>query len=196
MKTTATTTHDFLQLALDFTVQTGKATDPRQELYAFLPDGMGQRLDSIFQRMEYAEEVIEEMKSRYPGREQEVHNTFKHLCPPPFFEEAGKSIYQAYCREIIMLVMSGKVKKKFPMTSAEICLVLKEMSLIAPLTHDAMSLYFKHFIQCFSQAEIAKVFPEGVPDVRETYKGALDELEYTLRRKFDNRYGKGVTDAE
>jgi len=132
-------------------------------------------LDRLFRAMEIAEEEITRAQERWPGKREEIWDTFKYLslgtCSIP--EGYSDRVYRAHCREILERVAGGEDLR--PGTDAECMVALCEMSQMTPLEWDAAALYQRLFERRF---EGTRGF-----EIREEYPGSSHGLENKLRKR-------------
>lgn len=158
------------------------------EISTQVKEVLGNDIIAIFEFMEEAELVIDEMKKRYPLYTQLIHDSFHALTPDhSLIIKHNKELYRHHCREIIERIVKGESLKAA--TKAEICVALCDMSLIASLNNDATLLYVRLMEEIFGQKF------DGKCPVYESYKGAADELYIQFRRKLkDERRDRDEND--
>jgi hypothetical protein len=150
----------------------------------------GSTLVRIFDYMSVAEEAITAAKDRYRVARRKIHNAFLLLTPGVLIDY-GKPLYRSHCDEILTRV-ARKADTRDP-TRAEMCVALCEISLKGPLSRDPAALYERLFREVFPGHPIV-TNQESLE--RESYPGACDEIEDTLRRRLrqeDRVVKKGVT---
>jgi len=183
---------DFLSVIDDLTTQPAtereqniQRCNARAQLYELMGEcAQTNIIKTAFEQMKDAEEVIAQLKQEFPAAAAEIDACFVQLMPPKIFRDYGSQIYRAYCREVITQLVFEK-KKKRSMTSAEVCIVMSEISLKAPLNGDATAMYYKHFRAALGQDVAEKACGALAQHARESYAGAVAELEYILFRKYE-----------
>lgn len=137
---------------------------------------------SVFDFMGLAEEVIADMKNEYPDREKEIHNAFKYLYPNrELFISITPVVYKHHCREIIERVLN-----KHPLnfgTSAEVLLVLHNMSFVHPLSQTYSFLIDRLFKEVMGLDAASMIKGDFDYILQEAYPGEADEIDTMLRRK-------------
>jgi hypothetical protein len=153
-----------------------------------------------FAAMGIAEEEIERARSKierhFLPNFDRIDALFLSLMPPPLIDAVAlPALYRVFCRERIEHAWKCATEPPFtqperwPVTDAEVIVLLREMSLRAPLIDVAGGLYWELFARRFPEAA-AKIEGEGGggspfhgrenrPDVGR----ARDELDMILRRK-------------
>lgn len=148
-------------------------------------------LFGAFRDMEIAEEEIALAIERHPEQRDAIWDSFQYCMRGPVLGQAPEKVYRSHMRELIERVAAGASDKEInDATNAEICWMLKDLALIAPLNADGFYLYYT----CFSAA-----FPEDAPRVfagmdwtpRESWVGRGEELRQDVARKVVQRLGKG-----
>jgi hypothetical protein len=144
-------------------------------------------LNDAFTLMETAEEEIAEAQQRHPEAADRLWHSYSLLAPPADGFMQREPAYRAHCREILERVAKGEDTRQG--TAAEVCRVLSEASLVAPLKSPAFGLYLRMW-----QAA-------GLPDIgdddmdmdevlahHEALEGErIDDLERETRRKITVR---------
>lgn len=139
---------------------------------------------SAFEHMRIAEEEIKSAKQRYPQKAQELHASFRLLCPPESFTKYPPDLYRAHAKELLQRI--ARSKDITLATRAELCIVLSEASLLAPLENDYACLYSQSFRVIFPR-KYRQLFKMWLP--RPSFKGAVKELQRKLQRKFQCKRG-------
>lgn len=141
-----------------------------------LEGGHARTISRTFDLMAIAEEEIE----RAGGRGSKAWGAFGHLCPN---ELAGYSddLYRHHCRELIARFVAGE--KTEPGTTAECLATLSRTSLNAPLKGDPTNLMARLFRQVYGR----DVDGHEGQEIRESFPGALDEMEQEMRRKLSRQ---------
>lgn len=159
--------------------------------------GEGRRFESLidtvtttFGLVEVALDELEAAKARTPLMSPVLHRCFIMLQPTSVLRGKSPDLYRRHCRELLDRVVAGEDHRE--MTSAEVCGLLCDLSLMAPLAHDSAALYMTHF---------RRIFPDKAVDdehlYRGSYKGSLEELERKIRRRFRNSFERsGPTEEE
>jgi len=155
-----------------------------KKMLDMLPKEIRKVISSAFDHMRIAEEEIAAAKSRYPKKAAELHASFRLLCPGESFAKYAPQIYRAHAKELLQRIARGKDLALS--TRAELCIVLSEASLLAPLENDYACLYSQSFRVVFPKiyARIFKIWPP-----RPSFKGAVKELKRKLERKFQSKRG-------
>ncbi|MFF2088543.1 hypothetical protein ACFVVM_32570 [Nocardia sp. NPDC058176] len=137
-------------------------------------------LGPIFEQMSWCEEEIAAAQARHPERADEIWHSFPLLRPTNDLM-AREPVYRAHCREILDRVATGSDTRAG--TAIEVLMVMRETSLVAPLTTAAAGLYFR----MWRAAGLPEIDPEGqVPDLAhyEAIAGSqIDEHEAEVRRR-------------
>ena len=144
-------------------------------------------LVGVFAELEAAEEVIVAAQTKYPDKEKELSDLFLALLPPKIFAGKRPRLYNAHCKELVERVANGVGDSKgiALATKAEVVALLSELSLAAPLKHDYVVLYETLFTEIFGDKVADKIFDYGI--MRESYKGACDELLNKIRSKYERK---------
>ncbi|HQA79230.1 MAG TPA: hypothetical protein PLV96_00360 [Methanoregulaceae archaeon] len=137
-----------------------------QSLIGFLTKFMG-----------LAEDVISSMKRKRPEHAQEIHGSFKYLCPSDILTMNGSDLlYEKHCEEIIERVIEGRDVDEA--TKAEVLGTLVQSSLKGMLNGGCCFLYATIFEELFPGKS-----PEGCESYREDYPGQAGEILYTFKRR-------------
>lgn len=147
------------------------------DLVALIGDGLG----GVVERMEWAEEEIENARVRHPQAADQLYHAFQLLQPNSALDRAMSTefVYRSHCRELLDRVAAGADTQ--PGTAAEVCSALCAVSLASPLRSSAAGLYMRMWQTAG--------FPEipGVTEIdghHEALEGsAIDEDEQFARRK-------------
>ena len=62
---------------------------------------------NAFEHMRIAEEEIKSAKQRYPQKAQELHDSFRLLCPPASFTKYAPDLYRAHAKELLQRIARG-----------------------------------------------------------------------------------------
>ncbi len=138
-------------------------------------------LGPIFDQMTWCEEEIAAAQARHPERADEIWHSFPLLRPTNDLM-AREPVYRAHCREILERVATGSDTRAA--TAIEVLMVMRETSLIAPLTTAATGLYFR----MWKAAGLPDIDPEGHAAADLTHYEAIagaqiDEHETEVRRR-------------
>lgn len=138
-------------------------------------------LGPIFEQMSWCEEEIAAAQARHPERADEIWHSFPLLRPTNDLM-VREPVYRAHCREILERIVTGADTRAA--TAIEVLMVMRQTSLIAPLTPAATGLYFR----MWKAAGLPDIDPEGhaVADLThyEAIAGAqIDEHETEVRRR-------------
>ncbi|UGT58839.1 hypothetical protein [Nocardia asteroides] len=138
-------------------------------------------LGPIFEQMSWCEEEIAAAQARHPERADEIWHSFRLLQPTNDLM-AREPVYRAHCREILDRVATGGDTRSA--TAIEVLMVMRETSLIAPLTTAATGLYFR----MWKAAGLPDIDPEGHAAADLTHYEAIagaqiDEHETEVRRR-------------
>ena len=133
-------------------------------------------ISGLFDQMEVAEDEIAKAQNRHPDAKEKLWNAFR-LMQPGVLLGFPDELYRAHCRELLERIYQDLDTR--PGTQAECLVAFSEMSLVAPLRHDA-ELAMKHlFVSLFpNQAAQWDVVP-----TYETYQGATNEILAQVRSK-------------
>ena len=157
------------------------------KLLTHLPKDAQRVVANAFKHMKIAEGEIAAAKHRYPNMVEQLHNSFKLLCPPETFAKYTGELYRAHAKELLQRIARGKDLSLA--TRAELCIALSEASLLTPFRNDLYCFYSQCFRVVFPK-KYGEVF-RGWPS-RPSFKGALKELKQKLQRKFQSKRGIGV----
>lgn len=143
----------------------------------------------VFERMEWGEQEIAAAQARHPRYADRIWHSFSLLVPNTGLERmSSEMVYRAHCRELLDRVAAGEDTR--PGTAAEGCCVLRNTSLLAPLTSAATGLYMR----LWHAAGLPEI--EGFAEARTHYealnKSLIDDHEQEVRRKVampDRRLG-------
>ena len=130
----------------------------------------------LFKYMEKAENVIAEQMDENPDYAEVINDSFKYM-QPGILNGLHEQLYTTHCEEIIVRLMNNINPK--PATKAELCAVMMDVSLKAPLSHDSWVFYATLFNNVFG------FLPDGIETPQETYKGAYIEKYTKAQRQFD-----------
>lgn len=138
-------------------------------------------LGPIFDQMTWCEEEIAAAQARHPERADEIWHSFPLLRPTNDLM-TREPVYRAHCREILERIATGGDTRTG--TAIEVLMVMRETSLIAPLTTAAAGLYFR----MWEAAGLPEIDPEGhvAADLShyEAIAGSqIDEHEREVRRR-------------
>lgn len=136
-------------------------------------------ISKTFRLMEIAEEEI--------AAAGDPEGAFEILCPPPSLRDLREDLYRAHARELLRRHCAGASRKAMEMgTLAEICALLHQLSLKAPLKRDYARVFEFCFRECMPE-EAGELFENPVElDIWER-----EELLPELRRKACSRRGFG-----
>jgi hypothetical protein len=142
-------------------------------------EGVMSGILQAFERMEIAEEEISRAKEIHPERSEEIHASFLLLQPSPILSGYPDEVYRAHCREILGRRASDPPGDPRWGTAAEVLAGLMEALMRAPLNEDGAALTWRMF------KEVMPEVARGIepPGFRESWPGALDELETQARRQ-------------
>jgi hypothetical protein len=150
-------------------------------------DGLMGELNNAFALIYAAEEEIAAAQERHPEAADRLWHSYSLLTPPADGFMRREPAFRAHCREILERVAKGEDTRQA--TAAEVCRVLSEASLIAPLTSPAFGLY----VRMWQAAGLPDLGDDG-PSLREmgAHHEALegpriDDLESETRRKITAR---------
>ncbi|MFE3105300.1 hypothetical protein [Nocardia tengchongensis] len=147
-----------------------------EEIVAEIHDSFG----NAFEQMRWGEEEIAAAQARHPARADELWHSFILLSPIHKLM-SHELVYRAYCREILDRVATGKDTRRG--TAIEVLLVMKETSLVAPLSTAAAGLYFR----MWQAANMPDIDPEGNTADLTNYEAIagreMDEMEAEVRRR-------------
>lgn len=132
-----------------------------------------------FVRIEWAEDEIKQAIARHPAEADTLFHSFPLLRPPTNEGMSTEMVYRGHCREILERVAVGADTR--PGTAAEVCLVLKEVSMVGPMTPGATGLYFRMWAQAFP-GTVAEI-DQSVAHYEELYGSAIDDAERLARNK-------------
>jgi len=134
-----------------------------------LPGLVGQ----TFAAMEIAEEEI----ARAHLTKAESSKAFGAMCPTEPIRGKALELYRAHAKELVSRVKAGADLR--PATDAELLAVFSDTSLIAPTGQNGAAAFEALWARVFPRAKIG-----GEPAGREHWKGAVDEVIETARRKY------------
>lgn len=135
--------------------------------------------DSAFTLMETAEEEIAAAQERHPEAADRLWHSFRLLTPPNEGFMQREPAYRAHCRELLERVAKGEDTRRA--TAAEVCRVLSEASLIAPLSGPAFGLYVRMW-QAAGLPDFEDIAEMGAH--HEALEGSrIDDLEHETRRR-------------
>ena len=142
------------------------------------------RLVHIFDHIFIAEDCIAEGERTYPDRAAVIHNSFSLLCPPRDINLLDVRVYRSYAMELVDRI-GQKVSKEnwHKATAAEVMFALSEMSRIAQLQSNYAYAYMKLFVDIIGGLPFAIGLAEEDYRLHESYKGAIDEIIYELRKR-------------
>lgn len=151
--------------------------------------GIFEVMAGAFERMEWGEQEIAAAQARHPQHADRIWHSFCLLVPNAGLERMSyERVYRAHCREILDRVAAGEDTR--PGTAAEVCCVMLNSSLLAPLTSAATGLYMRMY-----QAADLPQFDELAESSRHheaLEKSLIDDHERFTRRKLamdDRRLG-------
>lgn len=122
-----------------------------------------------FSCMDVAEEELAKIPKKLGDR------LFLAMCPSPMLRGKTLDLYRAHVRELISRGKKGHLLG--PATAAELCCVMMETSLRAPLTSAATAVYEELFERCLP-GKLAW------PRTREIWVGQVFEEICRLERKY------------
>lgn len=155
---------------------------------ASLLKGIGlESVTSVFAELVAAEEVIVTAQKKYPDKADELAELFLVLMPPKIFAGKHPRLYDAHCEELVERVVNGNGDSKSlaAATKAEVAALLSQLSLASPLKTDYVVLYETLFTEIFGDVIADKIFDYG--PMRESYKGACDEILNKIRSKYERK---------
>ena len=134
---------------------------------------LGSSIASVFGDMAISEDEIAKAQKRHPEHAEVIWNQFKYLYRPAPLRNKAEELYRAHCREILERLGENQTAP----TKAQVIGVLADISLTAPLQHDAAVLYYRLFVEVFGDEQV------GEQSLRETYDGAADDVFDEIVRK-------------
>ncbi|MGH7164998.1 MAG: hypothetical protein ACREIS_05670 [Nitrospiraceae bacterium] len=150
-----------------------------EALNSILGPTLGHTIARSFTRMEIAEREIREAMARHPDHAPYIDRVaFGLLVPPRILDSMSDEVYCRHARELLDRLATAESTADG--TAAEMCAVLSESSLLAPLSPTATALYARQFI---------RLFPEQKSLVDDMVSGSyvdewlVKELEGSIRRK-------------
>lgn len=124
--------------------------------------------------MEIAEEEIKKYQNLYPGKSDEIWESFSILKASQPMRDKAEYIYRKHVQELLERVASGE-DTSAP-TGPELLSYMSEMSLRAPLTHDAAAAYYRVASECFPNKDFG-------PEIRPTWEGGVQQFLNELKSK-------------
>jgi hypothetical protein len=141
--------------------------------------GIKREVADAYVWIDWAEDEIKQAISRHPAEADALFHSFPLLTPPTHEGMSMEFVYRGHCREILERVAAGADTR--PGTAAEVCIVLKEVSMVGPLKSGATGLYFRMW---------TLAFPGKVPEIDESIAhyealcgSAIDDAERFVRHK-------------
>jgi hypothetical protein len=148
------------------------------DLRNFLPPALASAMTAAFAQGDLREAEIAQAQERHPAAADRLWHAFRLLGHThPVMDTPA--VYAAHCRELLDRVAAGADTR--PGTAAEICALMRDTSLAAPLTSAAAGLYLR--------AWRAAGLPDigDLPQAREQHEAlessAIDEYEAQARRR-------------
>ena len=144
--------------------------------------GMGDFAATVtdtFALIDIAEEEVAAAQQRHPSAASRVWHAFRLLTPPEHEYMRQERPFRAHCREILDRVAVGADTRTG--TAAEVCVLLKQTSLKAPLTSAAFGLYARMWVAAglpdFPEMEEMSAHHEALES------SLIDDHEQTARRQ-------------
>jgi hypothetical protein len=143
-----------------------------------LGDDLMSMMSSAFAAMEWGEDEIARAMRRHPDQADRLWHSFLLLQPHHDVVCATERAYRSHCRELLERVAAGEDTR--PGTAAECIAVLRDTSLVAPLTATGFGLYMR----MWDKAGLPAVLPGGEREHYEAIRGSqIDDEERAVRRK-------------
>jgi hypothetical protein len=139
--------------------------------------GIASSISWAFDCMGVAEKEIARAKRAHPKRADAIHGAFRILYPGMLSEFRNERLYRHHVQELLDRVARDEDLK--PGTTAECLASLSKTSLVAPLRADPTNLAYRLFQQVLGRSIAGET-------IRESFPGALDELEQDMRRKLSS----------
>lgn len=150
-------------------------TESLSKLMSTLTDAIG----PTFEAMEWAEDEIQRAARRHPEAADRLWHSFSLLTPRDGM--GVEFVYRSHARELLDRVARGEDTR--PGTAAEVCLVCKDASLVAPLTTGGVGLYMRMWLQAFPDRPVH----DGQADDQVHYEAMrgsqIDDLEAKARHR-------------
>lgn len=140
-----------------------------------MDDDAASVIGRTFELMGSAEDEIKRAQRHYPQAKERIWSAFRILCPTSGMSALSEDVYRAHCRELLGKVAGGADTRIG--TDAEMLVVLSHASLEAPPTADVAALTYEIFCRVLPNSD------PGGPVIHPTYAGALEELDYQIRRR-------------
>lgn len=145
------------------------ATRNVQDLHAIVQNVLGDLVD-IFICMDWAEEEIAASQKQHPREADLLFHAFK-LLTPRHDKMSTEFVFRSHCRELLDRLRRGADTR--PGTAAEVCCVMVDTSLRAPLRSSAAGLYMRMWADA------------GFPEIEE-FTAARGHHEALERRVMDD----------
>lgn len=142
--------------------------------------GGGLGLAGIFERMAIAEDEIDKARARHPEQRDRIWHSFRLLTPNMRLKRMEtEMVFRSHCAEILDRVAAGEDTR--PGTAAEVCCVLLETSMSAPLTTTGTGLYMR----MWQAGRFPKI--DEITEASHHYEAVrgsvIDDHERSVRRK-------------
>lgn len=119
----------------------------------YLGSNIGRAVGNVFDQVEMAERIIDEMMAEHPDHARVIWNAFQlFIDGGDMFYEFDDMVYEAHVREILTRVV--KEMDTRPATSAEMMVAVSEFTLENAPTTQAAGVFMTLFLS---------VMPEGMP---------------------------------
>ncbi len=141
--------------------------------------GLFSAMESVFARMDWAEDEIKRAQRLRPNDADTLWHSFK-LLTPTHDPMATEFVYRSHVRELLRRVGRGEDTR--PATWAEIACACAEASRLAPMTDTGFGTYAR----AWNMAHFPMAFPDqsgAVKHVEALHQSGIDELTADLRRK-------------
>lgn len=136
-------------------------------------------IDDALQRMDWADDEIDQAISRHPAEADTLFHSFGLLQATDLRRMGTEFVYRSHCREILERVARGEDTR--PGTAVEVICMLGEVSQVIKPPPSGMGLYYRMWAQAFP----GRPNPGG--DNLSHYEAlcgsAIDDLEATTRSK-------------
>ena len=147
-------------------------------------------LGGIFEQMGVAEEGIAAAQARHPRAADRIYHSFRLLKPTQERMET-EFVYRSHVRELLDRVAANADTR--PGTAAEVCCVMLQTSMLAPLRSSAAGLYMRMW-QAAGFPDIEE-FAEARAHHEALEKTVIDDHEQATRRRLadDDRRLSDIT---
>lgn len=166
----------------------GRSGDAADELRA-LWERTQAEVAQAFQCVDWGEDEIARAQARHPDAADLLWHSWDIIQPPEVFP-LTEFVWRGHMRELLERIAAGQDTR--PATYAEICIVCREASALAPLTTSAAGLYMRAWLKAFPDNPIP--FPgelgsqAGMRAHYEAIRGSgIDDLEREVRAKIARR---------